>query len=391
MENKKMLPIGVRDYEGNDLTKREEIERKLLEMYNFYSYEKIDTPTFEYFSAYSDNLNAKDMYVFTNKEGELLALRNDITKSIARVVSQKNSFSFPIRYSYSNKKFSNLSSLNGDSHEYMQCGIEYIGKNGYKSDAEVIRLAILSLKTLGFKEFSLHICSNNFLNALFKDLSLTEDAILKIKDEIKNKDLLKIENLLKSLNIGSDFRNNLSQFLVAVGDIKYLQMLQHKMAGIECLKELKYLEEIYEDLGDLSRYISFDFSISTFESYYTGIYFMGYVGDSGVEVLSGGRYDNLIKNPNVNSIIPAIGFGLYVDKIIPLLAPIKDSKEVYAVYYDKYTVLVDEFIKSLFIDNKVNVKILNSKDLNSAKQELDKTYTKFIYFVNNEMKEEIIC
>ena len=88
---KKLLhtPEGVRDIVNVQCGKKQALEQQILKSFHMYGYHDIQTPMFEYFDVFRKEIGtvpSKDLYKFFDKEGNTLALRPDITPSIARVV-----------------------------------------------------------------------------------------------------------------------------------------------------------------------------------------------------------------------------------------------------------------------------------------------------------------
>ena len=90
--NKVLLhtPDGVRDIYGSECSDRLIIRDKIHEKMKLYGYEDIDTPTFEFFDVFAQEINAGDareLYKFFDKDGNTMVLRPDFTPSIARCAS----------------------------------------------------------------------------------------------------------------------------------------------------------------------------------------------------------------------------------------------------------------------------------------------------------------
>ena len=105
MKNYKLhVPEGFKDVYGYEMLIKKEIENRVLNCFNHYGYTHIKTPTVEYIDLYSDNgLQKPDLYNLINRQGEVLSLCNDMTRSIARFVASKSDDTIGIkRYSYIN-------------------------------------------------------------------------------------------------------------------------------------------------------------------------------------------------------------------------------------------------------------------------------------------------
>ena len=91
MEQKLHTPEGVRDIYNKECEIKLTLQKKLSTVLHSYGYQDIQTPTFEYFDVFRKEIgstSAREMYKFFDREGNILALRPDITPSIARAVER---------------------------------------------------------------------------------------------------------------------------------------------------------------------------------------------------------------------------------------------------------------------------------------------------------------
>lgn len=82
-------PEGVRDIYNGECQEKLVLQENLHKVLRTYGYQDIETPTFEYFDVFSDEVGttpSKDLYKFFDREGNTLVLRSDFTPSIARLV-----------------------------------------------------------------------------------------------------------------------------------------------------------------------------------------------------------------------------------------------------------------------------------------------------------------
>src|SRR5574344_1970428 len=103
MKNYKLqLSEGFRDVYGEEMLVKQEIGVRIMHEFSSFGYEMIKTPTVEYIDVYSEHgLQKPDLYSLINRQGEVLALCNDMTSSIARyVASSKLDAHCTKKYSY---------------------------------------------------------------------------------------------------------------------------------------------------------------------------------------------------------------------------------------------------------------------------------------------------
>ena len=304
-------PTGLRDYIIKDMEKKNKIETALKDLFLNNGYNLIETPTLEYIDVFTNDVQNPNLYKLVNKEGEILALRSDMTKSIARVVkTETKDVVFPQRYCYISNIFKYKKAYNGTQHEFTQAGIELVGADDVYADYEMVSLAIKSLSSV-LDNFGLYISFTEFFNSYLDELNIKDDIKAKIITEIKNKN---VSNLKKILDKNS--YEILSLVIEAIGKKELLSTIKSNIKSEKTKKALSRLEKLYDLLkkNNLEKNVYFDFSILSFGEYYTGITIQGYTKGVGTPILEGGRYDNLIKDSNINE--SACGFGINVNDLI---------------------------------------------------------------------------
>ena len=132
MEQKLHTPEGVRDIYSNECRAKLAVQDKLHQVLHLYGYQDIQTPTFEYFDVFREEIGttpANDLYKFFDKDGNTLVLRPDITPSIARASATLfKDENLPIRLCYTGNTFVNHSSYQGRLRETTQMGAEFVGE-----------------------------------------------------------------------------------------------------------------------------------------------------------------------------------------------------------------------------------------------------------------------
>ncbi len=162
-------PEGVRDIYNEECERKLTLQEQLHSVMRLYGYRDIETPTFEFFDVFSQEVGttpSKDLYKFFDREGNTLVLRPDITPSIARASAKYfSNEEAPIRLCYVGNTFINNTSYQGRLKETTQLGAELIGDNSVDADAEQIAMVIESLLAAGLKEFEVSIGQVDFLKA----------------------------------------------------------------------------------------------------------------------------------------------------------------------------------------------------------------------------------
>ena len=131
---------GVRDIYNVECGKKLALESRLKKVFHLYGYHDIQTPTFEYFDVFREEMGttpSRELYKFFDKEGNTLVLRPDITPSIARAsATLLEEEELPIRLCYTGNTFINHSSYQGRPEERQQMGVELIGDDSVEADAK---------------------------------------------------------------------------------------------------------------------------------------------------------------------------------------------------------------------------------------------------------------
>lgn len=310
-------PIGLKDYILKDMEKKNKIELALKELFLSNGYNLIETPTLEYIDVFTDDAQDSSLYKLINKEGEVLALRNDMTRSIARVVlTETKDMIFPQRFCYISNIFRYKKAYLAMQHEFTQAGIELIGTNDIYADYEVVSLAVKSLNSI-LDNFNLYISSSDFFNNYLDDLNINNNVKVEILQAIKNKNISSVKKILdNNLSDNKNYYEVLSLVIEAIGKKDLLNKIKSNVKSEKTMSSLLRLEKLYELLekNGLEKNISFDFSILSFGDYYTGITIQGYTKGIGTPILEGGRYDNLIEGFGIKK--SACGFAINVNDLI---------------------------------------------------------------------------
>lgn len=375
-------PEGLKDYLLKDMEKKNKIETVLKELYLNSGYNLIETPTLEYADVFTTNMQDLSLYKLINKNGEVLSLRSDVTKSIARVAStETKDFIFPQRFCYITNTFRYPKAYQGKQHEFTQAGIELIGINGIYADYEVVSLAVKSLNSV-LNDYKLYISSTEFFNNYLDDLNIKVEVKEEILNEIKNKNVVKIKELLDKNSY-----EILSLIIEAIGKKDLLIKIKNNIKSKKTLESLSKLEKLYDllEINGLEKNVYFDFSILSFGNYYTGITIQGYTKGVGTPILEGGRYDNLISsfgNPK-----DACGFAINVNDLI---------SKTKLTYERDITLIYSKNIDNLIKVQKENTLISLENSLDEAfKYAIAKNIKTVIDYDNNKkyiLKEaKFIC
>ncbi|MGN0438989.1 MAG: ATP phosphoribosyltransferase regulatory subunit [Lachnospiraceae bacterium] len=320
MEKLLHTPEGVRDIYDNECKKKIKLMDKMHHVLSLYSYNDIETPTFEFFDIFNHDKGSaasKEMYKFFDRENNTLVLRPDMTPSIARCVAKYFSDEeLPIRLCYQGNTFLNTHNHQGKLNQITQLGAELINDASSAADAEVIATVIDCFLATGIKEFQIEIGEVDFFKGIMLEADLDSDIANEIHTLIHNRNFFGLENLLKEVSIPDNVKTVLTSFDKLFGGVEMLENAKTLVTNPVSLEAINRLEKVYKALSysGYEQYISFDFSLLSRYEYYTGIVFRGYTYGTGDAVVKGGRYDNLLKQYGKEA--PAIGFAFYIDDLM---------------------------------------------------------------------------
>lgn len=372
MKNKNIIPEGSRDLIFTECRRKKIIINGLEKTFESFGYDEVITPTVEYYKTFSIDdkcMDEEKIYKFFESSGRILALRPDMTLPIARVVSTKmKEVETPIRLRYTSNIFRVNRKFGGKKNEYTDLGVELIGVPELDGDIEALIMALEGFKKLNISNFKLEIGNIKFFNEIFNKSKIKEDEKEKLAELIEEKSLIELEKFLNSLEIEESKRKFLKRLPWLFGNEYILNNdieFKDDKDVMDAIIYLKKINKILKELG-YEENITFDLGMVPGVNYYTGIIFKGYIDGARAPVLSGGRYDNLIKSFGRD--LPAVGFSIDVDLILENINFNNEEKiKEYIIYYGKNK-LVQAMKESRSLRDKgIRVKLLESADENLFK------------------------
>nr|WP_294679946.1 ATP phosphoribosyltransferase regulatory subunit [uncultured Blautia sp.] len=317
-------PEGVRDIYGEECSRKKWLQKKLHQVFSKYGYEDIETPGFEYFEVFSNEVGtipSKDLYKFFDREGNTLVLRPDFTPSVSRACATYfDPDQTPARLCYTGNTFINNSSLRGRLKENTQMGVEHMGDDSAAADAEILAMTVECLKAAGLTEFQVSVGQVDYYKSLIREAALDSELEEQLRELISQKNYFGVEELLKEQNLDSQLTQALTELPQMFGSFEVLEKARSLTSSPAALSAVKRLEEIYEilKLYGCEKYIAFDFGMLSKYRYYTGIIFQAYTYGTGEPLIKGGRYNDLMKH--FGKPAASIGFAIVVDNLMLALS-----------------------------------------------------------------------
>lgn len=370
MERKLLhTPEGVRDIYNRECASKLTLQSNIHQVLALYGYHDIQTPTFEFFDIFNKergSVSSTDMYKFFDREGNTLVLRPDITPSIARCAAKYFSEEeLSIRLSYMGNTFINNSGYQGKLKEVTQIGAELINDNSIDADAEVISMVIESLLESGLEEFQVEVGQVDFFKGLIEEAKMNEETQDHLLELIERKNYFGVEELLSTQNISEDLKKVFLKLPELFSGVEILEKAKKLTTNKRAIEAIERLEKLYSLLEhyELQKYVSFDLGMLSQYKYYTGIIFKAYTYGTGDTIVTGGRYDNLLKQ--FGKLAPSIGFAINVDQ---LMIALSRQKIEIPVNLNNTMILYNEGERELaiklarhFRKTKVNIELMNIK------------------------------
>ena len=392
-------PEGMQDILFERCYVKRDLENSIRKLFLQSGYNELETPTVEFYDVFSGDqslIPQEDMFKFTDQQGRILALKPDMTIPVARVAATKLKDNlWPVKCCYIGNTFSYNELGGGKQKEYTQAGVEILGIKSPEADAELIALAVQSLKLAGIDEFQIDIGQVDFFKGLMEQSGLSEQEAEEIRELIDTKDFVGVEQLVNSHSIPEELKELILNLPRYFGSAELIDELEKKNVSGKASNALKYLKNVLAILEDwgYGEHVSIDLGMVQSMNYYTGIVFRGFTYDIGFPLLSGGRYDNLVKKFGRD--IPATGFSLGINMILTALErqkklPCKPGGGVYILYAEKSRRKAYEILSELKKNGIVAELSISGMDIKKAMAYAVQKAMDKIIIVENDTEIETI-
>ena len=314
------IPYGTRDFLPKEAACKREIEDSLADVFSKWSYDEVVTPTIEYLDTLTIGNGSEvepHMFKFFDKNNRTLALRHEMTTPIARVAASRLSeMEFPLKLSYITNVYRYEQAQTGRQCEFYQAGVELMGVPTANADAEVIALAIESLRQAGLANFQISLGQVEFINGVMAQFKLTQEQQQEIKHAMVTRDLVGLGVMLDGSGLSKSAKDMLKKIPLLHGKSDMLKNAYHMVCNEQSKRALDNLTEIYHLLEGygVAEYVNFDLGVIRDFDYYTGMVFEAYTPGLGFPLCGGGRYDNMLSD--FGAACPATGFALGIERIM---------------------------------------------------------------------------
>ena len=309
---------GFRDFAPEDFALRRHVFDTWRRVARGYGFGEYDGPPLEPLGLYVEKSGAEiveQLYTFSDKGGREVALRPEMTPTLARMLAERSrGMPKPIRWFSIPQLFRYERSQRGRLREHFQLNVDIVGEAGVAADAEVLAVAIDALRGLGLGEddFVARVNDRRLVTAVLTAAGVPPGGhagCLAVIDKAGRAGPERTRAGLEALGLSSQPVDTMAE-LLADGSRDHLADRFREAAPVmEAMRPLDEHRSILEAMG-LGGYLRFDFTVVRGLAYYTGIVFELFDRAGELRAIcGGGRYDRLLELVGGEP-LPAVGFGM---------------------------------------------------------------------------------
>jgi histidyl-tRNA synthetase len=310
---------GFRDFYPNELAERSFIFGAWREVARRYGFVEYDGPPLEALELYTRKSGEEivgQLYNFADKGGREVALRPEMTPTLARMVGARaNALRKPIRWFAIPQLFRYERQQRGRLREHFQLNVDIIGEPSVTADAELLAVAIDIMRAFQLRSSDVvaRVSDRRLLEGYLRAVGVPETSLpaaFAVIDKLERVPRPVSEEKLADAGIPAEARAKvldvpcatLDDVAAALGDAP------HRVVLDDFRRYLDYLRALVG--SDAEQWVRFDLSIVRGLAYYTGIVFELFdVKGELRAICGGGRYDNLLASLG-GADLPAVGFGM---------------------------------------------------------------------------------
>ena len=310
---------GFRDFYPEQLATRNylmSVWRDVARRYGFVEYDGPPLEPLDLYTKKSGDEIVGQLYSFTDKGDRQVALRPEMTPTLARMVAAKaNAMRKPIRWFSVPQLFRYERQQKGRLREHFQLNVDIIGEGSVAADAELLAVAIDVMRALGLgpQDVRARVSDRRLLTALLSHVGVKKAelpavfaAIDKAGREPRDATMEKVAKAVGS----AEARRGVERLLKNSKDLTAIAKDFSKAP--EIAEQITTMREYlgYLDALGVGKWVDFDLSIVRGLAYYTGKVFELFDAKGEFRAIcGGGRYDDLLST--IGGVdLPALGFGM---------------------------------------------------------------------------------
>lgn len=346
---------GFRDFPPEDLAAIRSIFHAWRTVSGRYGFSEYAGPPLEMLDLYVEKSGEeiiRQLYNFADKGQREIALRPEMTPSLARILAGRHrAMAKPIRWFSVPQLFRYERQQRGRLREHFQWNVDIVGEPGVGADVEVLAVALDGLRELGLteKDIIARVSDRELMTQMFMVLGVLPEKIPTVFAIIDKMERTKVSRSMDRLCDEGRLEREIAEKVIEICYVNEIDALRQKFKEssrvIERLDTLEIYLESLVAMG-LGPYVQFDPKIVRGLAYYTGIVFEIFDRDGDLRAIcGGGRYDRLLELVGGDP-LPAVGFGMG-DVVVGELLRIR---KLYLSENDKidlYLVIVGEDQRSL--------------------------------------------
>jgi histidyl-tRNA synthetase len=354
--NHATLP-GFRDFYPPEFAVRAHIMTAWRLVAQRYGFEEYDGPPLEALDLYVEKSGeeiVRQLYNFTDKGGREVAMRPEMTPTLARMAGARaGGLRKPVRWFSIPQLFRYERTQRGRLREHFQWNVDILGEDGIAADAEVLAVALDALRMLGLTEDDIVARFNDrrLLEALLTLLGVPQDRLLAayaVVDKLGRESDDRIRDRLgEEVGLDDAVIGELLELFRAGGLAELRQRYGEADAVGRELDRLESYEGRLAEMG-LGGFTRYDPAIVRGLAYYTGTVFEIFDRQGELRaVCGGGRYDRLLASVS-GADLPAVGFGMG-DVVLTELLRDRNLLPDTAPAVDVFVIAMDEAQRPLLL------------------------------------------
>lgn len=309
---------GFRDFYPQELAERAFIMRTWRDVARRYAFVEYDGPPLEPLELYTRKSGEEivgQLYTFVDKGDRAVALRPEMTPTVARMVAARaNALRKPVRWFSMPQLFRYERQQKGRLREHYQLNVDLLGEADVAADAELLACAVDIVRAFGLtsNDVVARVSDRRILQAVLESLGVPPSAlagVYGIIDKLERTPVAVSAEKLTALDVPAEAIER----IVTIANVDFAEVQSRVTSGAAAtqVEEFgRYMRYVAALLGGDESWLRLDLSIVRGLAYYTGIVFE--VFDRSGEfraIAGGGRYDTLLASLG-GADMPALGFGM---------------------------------------------------------------------------------